>query len=115
MKNKLLYWTPRVLSIAFAVFISLFALDVFGEGYSFWKAVLALVIHLIPTYLVIIATLIAWKWGLLGGSMFIALGLFYVFMTRGRAHLSVPIITAPLILIGGMFILNRLTKKRDYR
>ena len=37
MNNKwkrVLYWTPRVLGILFALFISIFALDVFGEGYS---------------------------------------------------------------------------------
>ena len=108
MKNKLLFWTPRILSILFAAFISLFALDVFGEGHSFWEAILGLLIHLVPTYLVIIATLIAWKREIIGGSMFIALGLFYIFMTRGRMHFSAYLfITIPLILIGVMFILHR--------
>jgi hypothetical protein len=35
-KRRMLFWTPRLLSILFAIFISLFALDVFGEGYGFW-------------------------------------------------------------------------------
>ena len=114
MKNKLLYWTPRILSILLAVFISLFALDVFGEGYSFWEAVLGLLIHLVPTYLVIIATLIAWKWEITGGSMFIGLGLFYILMTRGRMHfLTYLFITCPLILIGGMFILHRIIARKS--
>ena len=73
MKNKFLYWAPRILSILLAVFISLFALDVFSEGYPFWEAILALVIHLVPTYLVIIATVIAWKWEIIGGSIFSAI------------------------------------------
>lgn len=75
---------------------------------------LALVMHLIPTYLVIIATLIAWKWEIIGGSIFIALGLFYVFMTSGRMHLSAYLfITGPLVLIGGMFILQRVRKRKS--
>ena len=112
MTNRFFYWAPRILSILFAVFISLFALDVFGEGYPFWEAILALVMHLIPTYIVIIATLIAWKREIIGGIMFITLGLFYLFMTMGKVHFSAHLfIAAPLILIGGMFILHRLITK----
>ena len=34
--KQLLFWTPRILGILFALFLSMFALDVFGEGYGFW-------------------------------------------------------------------------------
>ncbi len=34
--KQFLFWSPRVLTILFALFLSLFALDVFGEGYGFW-------------------------------------------------------------------------------
>ncbi len=77
--KKFLYWIPRVVAILFAIFISLFALDVFGEGYTFWETIIALLIHLVPTYLVIITLLIAWKWEAVGGLIFIVLGLFYIF------------------------------------
>jgi hypothetical protein len=40
--EKVLFWSPRVLGILIAIFISLFALDVFGEGYSFWETIIAL-------------------------------------------------------------------------
>jgi hypothetical protein len=30
--KQLLFWTPRVLGILFAAFVSMFALDVFGKG-----------------------------------------------------------------------------------
>lgn len=50
----LLFWTPRILCLLFAVFLSLFALDVFTEGYGFWKSILALLIHLIPTWIVLV-------------------------------------------------------------
>ena len=33
--HQLLYWAPRALCIVIAVFISMFALDVFGEGEGF--------------------------------------------------------------------------------
>ena len=106
MTKKLLYWTPRILSIIFAVFISLFALDVFSEGFSFWETVLALVMHLIPTYLIIIAIIVAWKWEIIGGGIFIALGLFYIVMAW-PSIIAILFISGPLFLIGGLYIFNR--------
>ncbi|MGA1868225.1 MAG: hypothetical protein ACMUJM_06730 [bacterium] len=107
MQNKWLYWTPRVLSIIFAIFISIFALDVFGAGYSFLDTIVALIIHLIPTYLVTIVAIIAWKGEITGGCLFIGLGLFYVIMEWNRTPLIASLlIPAPLFLIGGMFIMH---------
>jgi len=40
--KRVLFWAPRVLGILFALFLSLFALDVFSEGYSFGETMLAL-------------------------------------------------------------------------
>ena len=68
-KYSWLYWTPRILGIIFAVFISIFALDVFGE-YKFPEVLIALFMHLVPTYLVLGALLVAWKWEKIGGILF---------------------------------------------
>ena len=60
--KPLLFWTPRVLCLLFAVFLSLFALDVFNEGYGFWKTILALFMHLVPTSIVLAVLAISWRW-----------------------------------------------------
>ncbi len=78
-----LYWTPRVLTILFIAFLSLFALDVFGEGYTFWETLVALFMHLIPHFLLIILLVIAWKWERVGGLLFIGLGLVFLFWFGG--------------------------------
>jgi len=44
--RKVLFWTPRLACLGFAIFLSLFALDVFSEGNGFWKTILGLLIHL---------------------------------------------------------------------
>ena len=49
MKNNFLFWLPRILGILFAVFISIFALDAFGEGIPVLEAIIGFVIHLVPT------------------------------------------------------------------
>ena len=46
--KRVLFWTPRVLCILFAMFLSLFALDVFSEGYGLWQTIGALLIPLGP-------------------------------------------------------------------
>jgi hypothetical protein len=58
---------PRILAILFAAFLSVFALDVFGEGYWFWGTIRALFMHLIPTMIVLAALIIAWRWEGVGG------------------------------------------------
>ncbi len=73
-----IFWAPRGMAIAFILFMSLFSLDVFGEGYGFWGTALALLMHNIPS-LVLLAVLVAsWKHGIVGGIAFIFAGLLYM-------------------------------------
>jgi len=102
-----LFWTPRVLVILFAAFVSIFALDVFGTGYGFWETLLALGIHLIPTALLVVALVIAWRWPWVGGILFPGLGVAYLVSMWGRFSWSVYLIMmGPLFLVGILFWLN---------
>jgi hypothetical protein len=102
-----LFWTPRVLGILFAIFISLFALDVFGEGYGPWETVVALVMHLVPTFVVLIALAVAWRWEWVGAVLFCGLAFLYVVMAWGRFPLlTYVVISGPLLLVGVLFLLN---------
>ena len=105
--KRVLFWTPRVLCILFAMFLSLFALDVFSEGYGFWEAILALLIHLVPVYIVVIVLVIAWRWEWVGAILFIALALFYLVWSWGRFQWSAYlVISGPLVLLGVLFLFN---------
>jgi hypothetical protein len=110
--KRLLFWTPRILCIVFAVFVSLFALDVFGEGYGFWKTLLALLMHLIPTGIILIVLAISWRWEWVGGIVFNVLGVLYLVMFCGRSfHWSVYLsMSGPLFVIGVLFWLNWLSR-----
>jgi hypothetical protein len=104
---RILFWTPRVLSILFAMLLSLFAFDVFSEGHGFWQTVLGLLVHLVPVYLVVIVLVIAWRWEWVGAMLFIALALFYLVWTWGRFHWSAYLgISGPLVVLGVLFLLN---------
>ena len=104
--EKLFYWAPRVLAILYTIFISMFALDVFGEDFS-W---LALFMHLVPTYILIGATLIAWRWEVIGGVIFAALGIWYIGLAWGKFDWITGLIVAgPVFLIAILFgMQNRL-------
>ena len=105
--KRILFWTPRILCILFAVFVSLFALDVFGEGYGFWEAILGFLIHLIPTGIILVALAISWRWEWLGGVLFIALGTAYLATTWNKFRWSAYLaISGPLFLIGVLFLIN---------
>jgi len=105
--GQLLFWAPRILCLLFAVFMSVFALDVFGEGYGFWETMLALLMHLIPTALVLVVLAVAWRWEWVGAVLFGALAVFYVVWAWGRFPLSVYfVISGPMALIGVLFLFN---------
>jgi hypothetical protein len=111
--KQLLFWMPRILCILFAVFVSMFALDVFGEGYGFWKTILALLIHLIPTVFILIVLAVSWRWEWVGGVLFIALGIFYDVSFWGRFYWSAYLVmSGPLFLMGVLFSINWLFRKK---
>ncbi|HOB51959.1 MAG TPA: hypothetical protein PK176_05325 [Acidobacteriota bacterium] len=102
-----LFWTPRVLGILFATFISLFALDVFEGGFRFPDTLIALFMHLIPTFLLVITLLVAWRWEWVGTVVFIGLAVYYVVWAWGRfPWVTYAAISGPLAVMGGLFLLN---------
>lgn len=102
--GRLLYWTPRIFGLLYAAFTSVFALDVFGEGYTFWRTILALMMHLIPTAVVLGALAISWRWGWAGGPVFLAIGAWYLVASWGRFPWSTYLVIAgPLFLLGLLF------------
>lgn len=102
-----LYWSPRILAIFFAAFLSLFALDVFSEGYGFGETLIALVMHLVPTLIVVVALVIAWRWEWVGAVLFFGLALSYWVMAWGQfPFVNYLTISGPLLLTGLLFLFN---------
>jgi hypothetical protein len=105
--KRALFWIPRILCLVFAAFISLFALDVFEEGLGVWRTALALLMHLIPTFLILVVLAVSWRWEWVGGVLFTALALLYLVLFWGRFHWSAyAMISGPLCLVGVLFLLN---------
>lgn len=111
--TKIIYWLPRILSIGFILFLSLFALDVFSE-YSGWDVVLPLLIHLIPSFVLLVVTLISWKYDLVGVVVFWGFAVFYVFAVGFDRPWSWYVgISGPALIVGLFFLLSWLQKRRE--
>lgn len=65
------------LSGNFIGFISLFALDVFGEQQGLWNTLVGLAIHLIPS-LVLVILVVAWRREWVGAALYAGAGALYV-------------------------------------
>jgi hypothetical protein len=111
MNKKFLYWLPRILGMLFALFISIFALDAFGESIPFPEAVVGFLIHLVPTYIMIAVLLVAWKWGVVGGTLFILAGVSYIIWMHNLHWAAFLLIGGPPILIGILFIAIHFSSK----
>jgi len=118
--NKFIYWTPRVASILFILFLAMFSLDIFGQGYSFSETVVGLLMHNIPSFILLIILLISWKYEIVGGIAFILAGLLYTAMIIMNAiqgsfewyMLSwILTIAGPAFIVGILFIINWAQKR----
>jgi uncharacterized membrane protein YgdD (TMEM256/DUF423 family) len=120
--NKWLYWTPRVLSIIFLLFLAMFSLDIFDGNYGFWGTIVGLFMHNIPVFILAIILFYSWKREIIGGIVFISAGMLYV----GRLLMviltntprewymlfwSLPI-AGPAFLIGILFLINWYQKRK---
>jgi hypothetical protein len=104
---------PRILGLLFAAFISLFALDVFGEGYGFWETIAALFIHLIPTWILLAILALAWRWELIGAVAFAGLGVAYLVLARGKFEwFTYLTISGPVFLMSALFLVDWLLRRR---
>ena len=107
-------WSPRVLAILFALFISLFALDVFDGKSGILETLIGFAIHLIPTGIIVIAIILSWHREWIGGIVFIFLPIFYIYSTWGRFPLSVYLIMCtPPMITGILYFVNWKIKRDD--
>jgi hypothetical protein len=101
MVKKINIFNPKLLAILYICFISLFALDVFDQE----QWMLALFMHLIPSYILIGITIIAWKYTLIGGLLFVISSIALLEMSNNL------IISVPPLIIGIIFIFQNYWKK----
>ncbi|MCX6787115.1 MAG: hypothetical protein NTY93_01140 [Candidatus Kaiserbacteria bacterium] len=105
---KILFWAPRVVGILAILFISLFALDVFQEGASIAQMFLGLAIHLVPIAMLAIFLVVAWKYEIVGGILFVAISFIPFFLLRNLLWVN-AMLCAPFLLTGILFFVSSRT------
>jgi hypothetical protein len=111
--RKFLRWAPRILGVAVAALLAIFALDVFDEGRTPAETAVALVAHLVPSLIVMAVVVLAWHRELAGGLLFVALGALYIGLAWGRfPFITYLLISGPLVVAGALFLTNWTTMGR---
>jgi hypothetical protein len=112
--KSLLYWTPRVLGVLLAAFITIFAADAFEGNFTIWEKLVALAVHMIPTAVILLAVAIAWRWEIPGGLLFVAAAAFHTSWALGRGLPGVDIllISGPAYLVGALFVADWFYRRR---
>lgn len=121
--TKVLHWLPRVIGILAILFVSMFALDAFSHGLTLWQQIGAFLMHLIPSFILLTVFIVAWKWELIGGIIFVVIALVMspiVFMHNygmnqsiGMSLAIILIINLPFAIVGALFILSHFRKKKE--
>jgi len=120
---RIIHWLPRILCILAILFVSMFALDAFQPGVPLWQQIGGFFMHLIPSFALILFLIVAWKWELIGGGIFVILGLGllpFIYMTNYHMNHSVwmsigivLVINLPFIVVGILFVLSHFLKRKN--
>ena len=115
--DKFIFWAPRILSIMFSCYLALFSLDVFGMELSFWDTIVMLLLHNIPSFILLSILMISWKYELVGGIVFILTGLLYMLfmVTRYAIWRIILFIPIPVFLIGILFLIGWFKKRKEVK
>ncbi len=109
--RRTLFWAPRILTIIFAAFLSVFALDVFDESRGLAQTAAALLLHLTPTFFIFLVLALAWRREWIATIAFAALGVLYIGWAWGRFPLTTYIVIAgPLFVMAALFYANWLRR-----
>jgi len=107
MISKILYWVPRTLAVLAILFMLLFSIDVFSGNDSFGMKMLGFLMHNIPVLIVLAILIVAWKWEVAGGILFIiAFIAGTIFFHSFSGNPGSIIVISPFLLVGILFILH---------
>ncbi len=120
---KVIHWLPRILCIIAILFISLFAADAFNPERTIGQQLADFFMHLIPSFILLVLLLIACKWELVGGIIFMIIGLGFspiVFIHNYKMNHSIGMslgiilmITIPFVIVGILFVVSHFLKKKN--
>ena len=104
--SRFVYWTPRILSILFILFLAMFSLDVFEPGLTAGQIAIGLFMHNIPVLVLLVVLIISWKYEIVGGIAFILAGLLYILVLAMNPNFEWYMLSWSLIIAGPAFFIG---------
>jgi hypothetical protein len=103
-KNKW-HLAATSLGVLYAVTLFIFAADVFNHEQNITQTFYDLLLHLIPTAVVLFIVVVAFIRPLIGATIFLVLGLMYIITGWASMHWSAHVLIAgPLLLLSALYI-----------
>ena len=102
MENVTVLWIGRGLAICLSLFLALFALDELQPDKPVGQTVIDVLVHLLPTALVLAVVALSWRRQWIGAVAFVALAVGYAVSVRFRVD-WVLAISGPLFVIGLLY------------
>ena len=119
--KSIFYFTPRVLSIIMVLFLMLFSLDVFDTTTNIQELLIGLVIHNVPAIILLVASIFAWKYELIGVAIYYLVAVLYaVIVFDNQLNFFIQLswiatISLPLIIIGTLYLISYMFISRNKR
>lgn len=120
---KLIHWLPRIICILAILLVSMFALDAFDADKTIGQQLGDFLMHLVPSFVLLLVLVLAWKRELTGGIILTLIGLGlspFIFMQNYRMNQSVGMsllvilmINMPFVVAGILFMVSYKMKKQQ--
>lgn len=128
MKSEIISWVARVICILAIAFVMMFSADCFGGGLKLSEQLICFFMHNIPAYILIVLLIIAWRWQMVGGLIFVLIALIsspWLFMHNYAMNHSVimslsvlmvisfPFFVVGLLFLWSIYLKNKVTNSMD--
>lgn len=92
----------------------MFALDSFGGDKTVIAQIGEFLIHLIPSFVLVVLLYFSWRYEIIGVIAFLILAITYIIMAWGKFPVSTYfIISGPMVLISILFLINWRFKQKQ--
>jgi hypothetical protein len=103
-KNKW-HLAATILGVLYAVALLVFAADVFNNEQNIAQTFYDLLLHLIPTAVILLIVVVAYNRSLIGAIIFLVLGLMYIITGWANLHWTAHVLIAgPLLVLSALYI-----------
>ena len=103
-KNKW-HLAATSLGVLYAVALLIFAADVFNHEQNIAQTFYDILLHLLPTAVVLLIVVVAYNRPLIGAIIYLVLGLMYIITGWASMHWTAHVLIAgPLLLLSALYI-----------